>query len=108
MATSTKTETLTLPASLSIRGMSVVHENLLAALSQNDALAVEIDEDADADLSFIQVMESARIYAQSQGKTLSLAKPANENVINTLRRGGFLTNMEEASRVFWLHGKDIQ
>lgn len=108
MATSTTPETLSLPASLSIRGMNAIHENLLTALSKNDVVALEIAENADADLSFIQVIEAARIYAQSQGKSLSLAKPANENVINTLRRGGFLTNMEEASRVFWLHGKDIQ
>jgi hypothetical protein len=108
MATSTAPATLTLPASLSIRGMSAVHETLLTALSKHNALALDIAEDADADLSFIQVVEAARIYAQSQGKNISLAKPANENIINTLRRGGFLTNMEDASRVFWLHGKDIQ
>ncbi len=101
-------EMLTLPNSLSIRGIAAVHESLLDAFSTHSAVTVEIPEDAHVDLSFIQLIEASRLYARAEGKYITLTKPASPSVIDTLRRGGFLTNMDEATRLFWLHGKEIQ
>ncbi|GAK69543.1 hypothetical protein RRU01S_07_00680 [Agrobacterium rubi TR3 = NBRC 13261] len=101
-------ETLTLPSSLSIRGAATIHESLLDALKANKAVTVEIPADANADLSFIQLIEASRLYARAEGKYITLTKPASQGVLDTLRRGGFLTDMDEASRLFWLHGKEMQ
>jgi hypothetical protein len=101
-------ETLTLPSSLFIRGITSVHESLLAALKDNKAITLDIPDDAQADLSFIQLIEASRLYARTEGKYITLTKPASPGVLKTLRRGGFLTTMDEASRLFWLHGKEIQ
>jgi hypothetical protein len=59
-------------------------------------------------LSFIQLIEASRVYARTEGKYITLTKPVPQGVLETLRRGGFLTDMDEASRLFWLHGKEIQ
>ncbi len=101
-------ELLSLPPSLSIRGAAAVHESLLDALKTNKAITVDIPDDAQADLSFIQLIEASRVYARTEGKYITLTKPASPGIVDTLRRGGFLTNMDEASRLFWLHGKEIQ
>ncbi|NTJ44417.1 STAS domain-containing protein [Agrobacterium larrymoorei] len=101
-------EILALPSSLSIRGIGAVHEKLLSAFQMNDAIVLDIPEDVTVDLSFIQLVEASRGYARKHGKFITLKKPATPGVVDTLQRGGFLTKMDEASRLFWLHGKDIQ
>lgn len=101
-------ETLALPTSLSIRGISAVHESVLSAFQKSNAVVLDIPEDAAVDLSFIQLVEASRNYAREHGKFITLKKPATPGVLDTLQRGGFLTNMDEASRLFWLHGKEIQ
>jgi len=100
-------ETVTLPSSLSIRGITAIHETLLSAFQESSAVVLEIPEDASVDLSFVQIVESSRLYAREQGKFITLKKPAGKSVVETLGRAGFLENMDEASRLFWLHGKDI-
>jgi hypothetical protein len=106
--TDSTSTTLTLPASLSIRGIAAVHDTLQKSLAGHDNIVVEIPADAQADLSFIQLMEASRISAAAQGKTITLKSPVDAGVKETLLRGGFLTDMDQASRLFWLHGKDIQ
>ncbi|WP_296041695.1 STAS domain-containing protein [uncultured Agrobacterium sp.] len=100
-------ETVTLPSSLSIRGINAIHETLLSAFQEKSAIVLDIPEDATVDLSFVQLVESSRLYAREQGKFITLKKPATQGVVETLERAGFLENMDEASRLFWLHGKDI-
>lgn len=100
-------ETVTLPSSLSIRGINAIHETLLSAFQESSAIVLDIPEDATIDLSFVQLVESSRLYAREQGKFITLKKPATQSVVETLERAGFLENMDEASRLFWLHGKDI-
>ena len=101
-------ELINLPTLLSVRNALAVHETLLEALQMNSAVTVDKPEDAQADLSFIQLIEASRLYARTEGKYITLTKPASPDLVDTLRRGGFLTNMDEASRLFWLHGKEIQ
>ena len=108
MATDTSPQTLTLPISLNIRSIGGVHDLMLDVLSKHDSIIVDIPDEAQADLSFIQLMESSCRYARTQGKTITLKKPAGAGVMETLQRGGFLTEMDQASRLFWLHGKEIQ
>lgn len=97
---------LTMPQSLSIRSIASAHGLLLEAFGKTDTLVVEIPADADADLSFVQLMEASRKFAAQNRKTITLKDPADGQVLQTLRRGGFLSRMDDASRQFWLHGKD--
>lgn len=108
MSTNTTAATLVLPSMLSIRQISGAHELLLTQLEKEDAVLLDIAEDAETDLSFIQLIEASRLYAKTHGKTVSLKRPASENLLETLRRSGFLSRMDKDSRQFWLHGKDTQ
>lgn len=103
----TTNDTLKMPQALSIRSIALAHGLLLDRLKDTDRLVVEVPKDADADLSFVQLMEASRNFAAQNNKTITLKEPADGQVLQTLRRGGFLSRMDEASRQFWLHGKDI-
>lgn len=103
----TTNDTLKMPQALSIRSIAPAHGLLLDRLKDTDRLVVEVPKDADVDLSFVQLMEASRNFAAQNNKTITLKEPADGQVLQTLRRGGFLSRMDEASRQFWLHGKDI-
>lgn len=107
MSSNAAAETLVLPSTLSIRHISGAHELLLRQLEKEDALLLDISDDADIDLSFIQLVEASRLYAKNHGKTVSLTHPAGGNLLQTLRRSGFLSRMDKDSQQFWLHGKDL-
>ncbi|MDP9809932.1 hypothetical protein J2W42_002791 [Rhizobium tibeticum] len=47
-------------------------------------------EHAEADLSFIQLIESTRRQAKAQRKSITLSLPAKGNVLKVLERAGFL------------------
>ena len=87
---------------LTIRNIRAVHELILAAFAK-DNVCLALPEDVDVDLSFIQLIESARRHAESQGKTIRLAKPAGGNVRRVLERGGFFAPSAPDAGRFWLH-----
>lgn len=90
--------------SLTVRDIQQVHGLILKALTATDHINLAFPDDAPADLSFIQVVESARLYADLNGKTVTLARPASPQVRKVLERGGFLAGAS-ANRYssFWLH-----
>ncbi len=101
-------QTLTLPTSLLIRDINALHDTLVAAFHDHEAVVLDIPDDAVADLSFIQLVEASRRHARERGAFITLKKPAAPALVDTLQRGGFLENMDEAGRLFWLHGKETQ
>lgn len=107
MSGETTSNTLKMPQALSIRSIASAHTLLLEGLENTDTLVIEVPKDADADLSFVQLMEASRKFAAQNSKTITLKEPADGQVLQTLRRGGFLSRMDDASRRFWLHGKDV-
>ncbi len=98
---------LMMPKALSIRSIAAAHSLLLQGLENTDTLIIEVPADADADLSFVQLIEACRKSAAQNNKTITLKDPADGQVLQTLRRGGFLSRMDDTSRRFWLHGKDL-
>jgi len=100
--------TLTLPDTLTIRNISVVRDDLLQALQEQDHVIVQLPADAQGDLSFLQLMESARVYAGTAGKRLALAKPVEGRLLDLLKRGGFAEEISAADAGFWLHQGEIQ
>ncbi|WFS03605.1 hypothetical protein [Rhizobium tumorigenes] len=58
---------------------------------------------AEADLSFVQLIESARMDARAAGKRMRLASPATGSVLKVLKRGGFTDAQSAEDAQFWLH-----
>jgi hypothetical protein len=103
-----KSLSLRLPENLTMRGINAVQEELLQSITSNPSVTLDIAEDAQTDLSFVQLIEAARIYAGTAGKQLSLSKPASGQVLKVLERGGFLQDMATEDARFWLHERKIQ
>ncbi|OLP58465.1 hypothetical protein BJF93_16460 [Xaviernesmea oryzae] len=97
---------LVLPSSLSIRQAGATRELILAALQESGVVLLDVPDDAEADLSFIQIVEAARRQVVSHGGSVALAHPASGSVLTTLERGGFLHEMTAEDQLFWFHRKE--
>lgn len=95
-----------LPDTLTIRTISTVRDDLLQALQDRNHVEVDISTDAEGDLSLLQLLESARIYAATAGKTLTLARPAGPRLADLLSAGGFSEAMSANDAKFWFHQGD--
>ena len=84
-----------------IRTIAECHGRLLEAMTGNKAVQVDLVQLTESDLTFVQLLESARRYAACAGITISLSAPAGTGLCEILRRGGFLSAAE--CRAFWLH-----
>lgn len=93
---------------ITIRAIQDVWRDLLGRFEATDALTLIIDDDSFVDLSFVQLIASARLYAQDRGKTISLARPATGGLRRVLDRAGFLTNAPPDAVRFWLHEEQAQ
>jgi STAS domain len=100
--------TITLPDTLTMRNISSVRDDLLQAIQEQDNVIVQLPADAQADLSFLQLMESARIYAGTAGKRLGLERPVEGRLLDLLKRAGFAEDMSAGDAGFWLHQGEIQ
>ena len=94
---------LTLPASLTIKNISAVRELILDFMNNNAATVLDIDEGAQVDLSFVQLVLSARRQAEAGEGRLLLARPAAGDLYEVLKRGGFLDAITPETAHFWLH-----
>lgn len=94
-------ETIVLPDSLRLPQMVEIQTLLAAALEKNATLELSVPDGAQADLSFVQLIEAARSSAGERASKLRLTAPAKGTLLDVLKRGGFL---EEASPSadFWL------
>jgi hypothetical protein len=60
----------------------------------------QVAENAVIDLTFVQLIESARRTARETGAAFALATPAAGQLRETLERGGFLASADDQE--FWL------
>jgi hypothetical protein len=104
MNTSTHSEArLALPANLTVRAIISAREDLLKFMDAHDAATIALADDVQVDISFIQMIEAARIHAETVGKRIALSQPATGALLETLRRSGFLEGMSAEDAKFWLH-----
>ncbi|MDF0661456.1 MULTISPECIES: STAS domain-containing protein [unclassified Rhizobium] len=96
-------ESINLPDGLSIRTTSELYSKFTDAIRANDAITVNIPESAEADLSFVQLIESSRRQAKAEGKTFKLSTPASGSVLKVLERAGFIESFDQEDSKFWLH-----
>jgi len=96
-------ESISLPNNLGIRNIADLHATITSGLAAHPALALRIPDDAEADLSFVQLVEAARLQAKTSGKSLRLSSPANGSVLKVLQRGGFIEAFAADDAQFWFH-----
>lgn len=81
--------TLALGGELTIRTIADAHHQIRAALAATQALAIDLTTAEETDLTFVQLLLSARMSAERDGKTVALAQPLPEAFAHELTRGGF-------------------
>jgi hypothetical protein len=92
--------TVHLAGELTIRTIGDAHVRLRDALQAGAPVLARIDPDANADLTFVQLIESARRSAAEADVAFALAAPAAGPLLETLNRGGFVETAGQ--RAFWL------
>jgi len=97
-----------LPQNLTVRTITAVQQEMLHFIDRNTSATIEFADDCQVDISFLQLVEAARIYAGTAGKPIALAAPAKGPVLDALRRAGFLDGMTAEDAKFWLHKGGIQ
>jgi hypothetical protein len=95
--------TLTLPETLTIRNILSIKEEIVSALENNSSVSLDIEQNAQVDLSFVQLVTSARCYADTHSKGLMLTQPAQGDFLDVLKRGGFIDDISPEAAKFWLH-----
>lgn len=73
-------------------------------MAQGNSLVVDVDAVTETDLTFVQLMESARRKAGETGCSLTLRHPAAGPLLEVLQRGGFLGDGNTDRATFWLQG----
>lgn len=89
---------------MTISNIEAAHADLGAALGQDMPVVMDIDGVTETDLTFVQLIESARRKAAETGRDLVLRHPADGAVLEVLRRGGFLDDASSDRAKFWLQG----
>lgn len=92
---------LRLAGPLTIRRAGELHATLTSALANHESITLDIQGDADADISFVQLAVAAQASARAAGKQLRLARPASGPLLDVLTRGGFLA---ADAAGFWTRG----
>lgn len=80
----------------------------MTALSGTKPVVIDFAGEPEVDLSFIQLVESARLYAGAHGKALTLAQPASGSLLDVLERAGFIETASHEDALFWLHKGSVQ
>ncbi len=88
---------------INVRTIQPAHRALKQGIDEHQSLVVDLPENAEADASFIQLMESARLYAAQKGRSLTLAQPAGRNLRELLTRAGFTDSLTPDRARFWFH-----
>ncbi|WSH64303.1 STAS domain-containing protein [Rhizobium ruizarguesonis] len=96
-------ESINLPDVLRIRNVSELYSKFNDEFHSRDTIIVSIPEGVEADLSFVQLIESSRRQAKAKGKTFELYLPASGSVLKVLERAGFIESFDREDAKFWLH-----
>ncbi|MET3663977.1 STAS domain-containing protein [Caulobacter sp. 1776] len=89
---------------VTISNIAQAHEQLGALLHEQEPVVIHVEDLTEIDLTFIQLLESARRKAGEIGVGLSLNTPATGPLLEVLRRGGFLDDETSDRATFWLQG----
>ena len=88
---------------MTIATIGQFHQELAAEFASLGRVEIEVDDEAEFDLTLIQLIESARRTASQNNSSLTLTSPASGALLAMLERGGFVPQGAVESRKFWLH-----
>ena len=86
-----------------IRQVTDAWIQLQSAVETGRPVTLDLSEVSATDLSFVQLIESARLSAERLGGGVALAQPAAGALRDVLERGGFLDGACAARLQFWTH-----
>jgi anti-anti-sigma regulatory factor len=95
-----KPTTVGVPNLADIQTIGDIHKSFKQAFGASKQIRLDLSAVADVDLTFVQLVESARRYAASEGKDFTVSNPPPDALRDLLERGGFLAT--QADRAFWL------
>ncbi len=101
---------VSLPPSLTVRDAANIHARLVEAVRDRPSIVVDASAAIEIDLSFLQLVISARKSALASGKALSVVPPADGRLADMLRRAGLIGAADTAlppDQRFWLHEEAI-
>ena len=84
----TKSSSLNLSGSLTVKNAAGIRDDLLKALDGNNIINIHLEEVSEVDLSSLQVVCAAHRYALAKGKTFNLNDP-DGILISAGRAAGF-------------------
>jgi hypothetical protein len=84
-----------LPAALTIREAENIQSRLLDLVREQEAVVVDCSAATEIDLSFVQLVLSARKSAVALGKRLTVLPPASGLLSDVLRRAGIVPSTGE-------------
>jgi anti-anti-sigma regulatory factor len=87
---------------IDIRSIDNSFMKIKEAAGDGASLEIDLTDVTDIDLTFLQLIEAARRSAAQVGSGIRLSRPADEIILETLRRGGFLNSPEDERTRFWL------
>ena len=89
---------LDIPPPLTIRHAPHLKQMILDAMKEHPFVSLRLPQLPSVDLSFIQLVEAARIYASRNGLGLSLADPAAGDLLELVEAAG----LDSDAQKFWL------
>jgi len=96
-------QNFTIESELTARTVSEHQARLLSAFAETDAVRIALPHPIRIDVCGLQLIESARKFAESRGKGLSLAAPADADLARLLETLGVTHPSAGDRRRFWLH-----
>lgn len=91
--------------SVTLRSVEALRETLLDGFAEQSAVDLDVSALEEVDLSFVQLVEAARVHASRENATIRLVSPANPALAALLARAGFLTQPSADDIDFWFHGE---
>ena len=89
---------------ITVASADELHDRLCRALTDGRPIEVDLSEASVVDVSIVQLLIAARASAERRGVVLTLRKPAGLALLETLRRGGFLSDPPSPDNDFWIGG----
>ncbi len=103
--TGTRDHTHVLSGDTGIKNAAEVATGLRDALDRHQIVSVDTQTLTSADITTVQSLIAARVSAQAQGKTLTLAAPLGEKLRDVLAGAGLLSPAQ-THRDFWAPSSD--
>ena len=93
------------PGVIDVRSIGEVFDEISEATRRAAVAGIDLECDltavTDIDLTFLQLIESARRSTREFGTGFRLSAPAQDRVLETLQRAGFLCDPPDERTLFW-------